>query len=130
MRKDGDDDSVMSNLRTLCHPAKICIPSRAGDSNMNLERELIVTGESQDVVDSARLSIWKFIREEIGVDIVQMNPLIQEQIDLETPWLEMFESGSVSRPSSPQASGLRFDDVCAINLGTKSSLTKHSRRKA
>ena len=97
---------------------------------MNKERKLIVTGESQDVVDRARLSIWKFIREEIGVDIVQMNPLIQEQIDLETPWLEMFESGSVSRPSSPQASGLRCDDMCAINLGTKSTLTRHSQRKA
>jgi len=130
-RKAREDDSVMSFLRILCHPANIWIPSRALDSNMNTERKLMVTGESQDVVDRARLSIWKFIREEIGVDILQMNPLIQEQIALETPWLEMFESGSVSRQRSPspEASGLRCD-VCAINLGTKSSLTKHLQTKA
>ena len=78
MRKAKDDDSVMSYLRTLCHPAKICILVRARDRNMNTERRLILTGESQDVVDSARISIWKFIRKEIGVNILQMNPLIQE----------------------------------------------------
>jgi len=107
MRKVKEENSTLNNLRKACHPAKIWIPFRATDRLMRPHdlRRLIIRGESKDIIDTARIILYQFIKNETGIDIVQMHPLISEQIALERPWLELFASYSCDMSFSSHLSG-------------------------
>ena len=104
MRKARNYNSALNKLRRACHPADIWIPFRDTDSVYRKElnrdycwnthdmvRELIIKGDNKDVVNRARIILHKYMKNEIGVDVVQMNPLFEEQTALERPWLERHE---------------------------------------
>ena len=98
MKGAKDKNSVMNNLRRACHPADVWIPFRDKDadscyrnSNAEILRKMIVKGRNLDIVDRARIILYKYIKNKIGFDILQMHPLNAEQIALEIPWLERYE---------------------------------------
>ena len=104
MRKAKSYNSVLNKLRRACHPAEIWIPFRNSDidscrNTHDMPRELIIRGDNGDIVNRARIILHKYIKNEIGVDIVQMNPLFEEQIALEKPWLERHEFKAQSSKS-------------------------------
>ena len=98
MKGAKDKNSVMNNLRRACHPADVWIPFRDKDadscyrnSNAEILRKVIVKGSNLDIVNRARIILYKYIKNKIGFDILQMHPLNAEQIALEKPWLERYE---------------------------------------
>ena len=116
MRGARDRNSDMNKLRRACHPANIWIPFRNTDAiiyrNTDIMRRVIVTGDKLDIVNRARIILYKHIRNEIGADILQMLPLAEEQSTLEGPWLEMYELKSSSKSESqPKRNTKRVADA-------------------
>jgi len=114
MSRAKAENSLLNKLRRACHPADIWIPFRRrstdkyGSSNANNLRELIVKGDNLDIINKARIILYKYIKNEIGVDILQMNPLTEEQIVLEKPLLERYENNSESKlESQPRKHGMK-----------------------
>jgi hypothetical protein len=76
-------DSIMSCLRSICYPATLWIPCREGN-NKSQVRRLLFTGWTKQIVDDARVTIYNFICDDIGVNIPNLHPVLCRQNTWET----------------------------------------------
>jgi hypothetical protein len=78
MVRAKQQDSIMSCLRSICYPAKIWIPS-CESHNKSPFRKLLFMGWTKQVVDDARMTMYNFIRDDIGENIPSLHPILCQQ---------------------------------------------------